>query len=71
VDPLFYAYLGGNLVLYAAGCIWQYRRLKEYLRLQKELKGSTASSVKGSMARRGSSASVRSSMAEKRNNSPK
>ena len=28
IDPLFYAYLGGNLVLYIMGCVWQYSRLR-------------------------------------------
>ena len=28
LDPIFYAYFGANLVLYAAGCLWQYRQLR-------------------------------------------
>lgn len=27
IDPLFYAYLGGNIVLYIMGCVVQYRHL--------------------------------------------
>jgi len=30
IDPLYYAYLGGNLVLYIAGCVVQYRHKKKY-----------------------------------------
>lgn len=30
IDPLYYAYLGGNLVLYIIGCVVQYRHKKKY-----------------------------------------
>jgi Domain of unknown function (DUF4203) len=53
VDPLFYAYFGGNLVLYGLGCLWQYRQLKINNKLQKQLKGSTVSTVRASLAQKG------------------
>ena len=28
IDPIFYAYLGGNIVLYGIGCAYQYRVLR-------------------------------------------
>ena len=28
IDPLFYAYLAANLILYGLGCAWQYHKLK-------------------------------------------
>ena len=37
IDPLFYAYLAGNIILYVVGCLWQYHRLKQD-RLKEELK---------------------------------
>lgn len=43
IDPLFYAYLGGNIVLYIIGCVVQYRHLYAERRLQKQLKGSIQS----------------------------
>jgi hypothetical protein len=30
IDPLYYAYLGGNIVLYIMGCVVQYRHKKKY-----------------------------------------
>jgi Domain of unknown function (DUF4203) len=29
IDPVYYAYLGGNLVLYIIGCVVQYRHKKK------------------------------------------
>jgi hypothetical protein len=37
IDPLFYAYLGGNIIMYVLGCIWQYYRLNQE-KLKEELK---------------------------------
>lgn len=47
VDPVFYAYLGGNIVLYAIGCVWQYAQLRKAKAIQKALKGSTVSMASG------------------------
>jgi Domain of unknown function (DUF4203) len=45
IDPLFYAYLAGNVVLYILGCVWQYRQLKNAKEIQRALKESTSSFV--------------------------
>lgn len=37
IDPLFYAYLGGNIVLYVIGCLFQYRHLYQVRALKKGL----------------------------------
>jgi H+/gluconate symporter-like permease len=45
IDPAFYGYFAGTLVLYVIGCVWQYRVLNQKRRLNKELKGSMTSST--------------------------
>jgi Domain of unknown function (DUF4203) len=42
IDPLFYAYLGGNLVLYIMGCVFQYRH-RSQINIKKQLEGRTES----------------------------
>jgi hypothetical protein len=40
IDPLFYAYFGGNLVLYGLGCFWQYYKLSQERKLNNRLSSS-------------------------------
>ena len=47
IDPAFYGYFAGNIVLYIIGCIYQYRVFNAKAKLVndlKDLKGSTLSS---------------------------